>query len=91
MFIIDFGTDMTEQEAALYEMPFEYARSTFGLCGRRITVSVTRKNGGFTGEPRPDMRAAQGRPEEVHHHAASLQASAVRLADGRHSRRFSDI
>ena len=25
--IIDFGIDMTEQEAALYEMPFEYVRS----------------------------------------------------------------
>ena len=26
MFIIDFGTNTTEAEAALYEMPFEYVK-----------------------------------------------------------------
>ena len=27
MFIIDFGPEVTEPEAALYEMPFEYIKS----------------------------------------------------------------
>jgi len=31
MFIIDFGTDSTIEQAALYEAPFEYARSTVKL------------------------------------------------------------
>ena len=26
MYIIDFGVDMPEEQAALYEMPFEYVR-----------------------------------------------------------------
>ncbi len=59
MWIIDFGVGMPEQEAALYELPFEYIRSHVKL------YRATARSGDRTGvswwlhqRPRPDMRAA---------------------------------
>jgi type II restriction/modification system DNA methylase subunit YeeA len=59
MWIIDFGTDMLEDEAALYEAPFEYAVEYVK------NYRMTTKSEARTGEiwwlhqrPRPEMRRA---------------------------------
>jgi type II restriction/modification system DNA methylase subunit YeeA len=58
MYIIDFGVDMPEDEAALYEMPFEY------LCEHVWTKRLENNREGYRakwwihGEPRTDFRAA---------------------------------
>lgn len=59
MWIIDFGTSLSEVEAALYEAPFEY------LSERVRPFRAIAKSGDRTGvvwwrhqRPRPDMRAA---------------------------------
>lgn len=59
MYIIDFGVDMPEEEAALYEMPFEYLREKVrqfrseALSGDRTGVAWWRLQ-----RPRPEMRLA---------------------------------
>ena len=35
-FLIDFGTDMSEHDAALYQLPFEYIRHNDMSRGRRV-------------------------------------------------------
>jgi len=59
MSIIDFGVDMTEEQAALYQMPFEYLREhvrefrSKALSGDKTGVAWWRLQ-----RPRPEMRAA---------------------------------
>ena len=62
MWIVDFGTDMTEAAAAQYEMPFEYIHKHVK------PFRVTAKSGDCTGvpwwlhqRPRPDMRTGIAR------------------------------
>jgi type II restriction/modification system DNA methylase subunit YeeA len=58
MWIIDFGVDMTEADAALYEAPFEYVRTNvrpFRLGNARANY---RDKWWLHYEPRPGMRAA---------------------------------
>ncbi len=58
MYIIDFGVDMPEEQAALYQMPFEYLRKNV------MPERVNNNREGYRlkwwihGEPRPDLRAA---------------------------------
>ena len=59
MYIIDFGTETSQQEAALYELPFEYLRH------HAKPFRATAKSGDATGvvwwrhqRPRPELRAA---------------------------------
>jgi type II restriction/modification system DNA methylase subunit YeeA len=57
-YIIDFGTETSESEAALYEYPFEYAKKHV------YPDRATNKRGGYRtrwwlhGEPRPELRRA---------------------------------
>jgi type II restriction/modification system DNA methylase subunit YeeA len=58
MFIIDFGTDMTEAGAALYEMPFEYVKHHVRLVrigNKRETYAA---KWWIHGEPRSELRKA---------------------------------
>ncbi len=58
MFIIDFGTDMSEADAALYEMPFEYLRKNVYPERQQNNREVYRTRWWIHGEPRPAMRNA---------------------------------
>lgn len=62
MWIIDFGVDMTEEDASMYEAPFEYAYKHVK------PFKATAKSGDVTGvpwwmhqRPRPEMRVALSR------------------------------
>jgi hypothetical protein len=48
MWIVDFGLDMPESEAALFEDPFEYVRQTCGPYGKGRTQRAAGSDGGFT-------------------------------------------
>jgi hypothetical protein len=58
MYIIDFGTEMSEREAALYEAPFEYVREH--VRPKRVAVDsrTTRSQWWLHERPRPELRAA---------------------------------
>lgn len=56
MWIIDFGTAMSEAEAALYEAPFGYVLEH--VKPRRAESRTTRPEWWIHERPRPDMRAA---------------------------------
>ncbi len=56
MWIIDFGVNMSEQEAALYEQPFGYAVEH--IKPARLASRTTRSEWWLHERPRPEMRAA---------------------------------
>ena len=56
MFIIDFGTAMTEVDASFYEAPFEYVRQH--VKPEREKSRSTRSEWWLHERPRPDLRAA---------------------------------
>jgi type II restriction/modification system DNA methylase subunit YeeA len=58
MYIVDFGVDMPEEEAALYEMPFEYLREHVWAKRLENNREGYRVKWWIHGEPRPDFRAA---------------------------------
>jgi hypothetical protein len=58
MWIIDFGVDMPEREAALYEMPFEYLREHVLPVRKGNRRDAYRERWWLHVEPRPAMRAA---------------------------------
>lgn len=58
MYIIDFGVDMTEEEAALYEMPFEYLREHVKPERMKNNREAYRLRWWIHGESRPAMRQA---------------------------------
>jgi type II restriction/modification system DNA methylase subunit YeeA len=58
MFIIDFGTGMSEREAALYEMPFQYLKAKVYPERKKNNRAAYGEKWWIHGEPRPDMRAA---------------------------------
>ena len=58
MFIIDFGTDRTEAEAALYEIPFEHLRQHVFDERQKNNREGYRAKWWLHGEARPDMREA---------------------------------
>jgi type II restriction/modification system DNA methylase subunit YeeA len=58
MFIIDFGTDMTEAAAALYEMPFEYVKHHVKPIRAENNREAYATNWWIFAEPRPAMRKA---------------------------------
>ena len=66
MWIIDFGTDMTETEAALYERPFEYVRSVVKPERDTHNDSKLKSNWWLHGRPRIEMRRAiKGLPRYI--------------------------
>jgi type II restriction/modification system DNA methylase subunit YeeA len=58
MFIIDFGVDATESEAALYEMPFEYVRKHVRPERKPTNRDLGDRPWWIHGRPRPEMRDA---------------------------------
>jgi len=56
MWIVDFGVDMTETEAALYEAPFEYVRTRVKLERDRSRTTITQW--WLHERPRTEMRNA---------------------------------
>ena len=56
--IIDFGTDMPESDAALYEAPFEYLRREAKPTRDRHRDTRVKRNWWRLGVPREEMRAA---------------------------------
>jgi type II restriction/modification system DNA methylase subunit YeeA len=60
MWIIDFGVDMPEVEASLYEAPFEYVRQHVKPERERNNREIYRERWWIHVEPRSGMRAALG-------------------------------
>ncbi len=60
LFIIDFGTDMSESEAALYERPFEYVRVAVKPIRDKNNREHRRSNWWLHGETNPGLRSAIG-------------------------------
>jgi len=58
MFIVDFGVEMTEREAALYEVPFQYVLEHVKPQRDKNRRDSYRKRWWIHVEPRPAMRAA---------------------------------
>jgi type II restriction/modification system DNA methylase subunit YeeA len=56
--IVDFGLDMSEREAALYEGPFEYVRENVLPVRRKVTAECCRRRWWIHHNARPEMRAA---------------------------------
>ena len=54
--IIDFGADMDQREAALYEAPFEYVRAN--VRPRTVASDIGAERWWLHWRPRPEMRAA---------------------------------
>ncbi len=61
MYIVDFGVDTPEEQAALYEMPFEYVREHVMTERQENNREGYRLKWWIHGEPRPDLRAALAR------------------------------
>lgn len=58
MYIIDFGTSMTEQEAAQYEWPFEYLKKHVKRVREGNNRRVYAERWWIHGESRPELRVA---------------------------------
>jgi len=58
MWIIDFGTDMTLEQAAGYEKPFEYVRKNVKPLRDKVRRKNHREKWWLFGETRPGMRKA---------------------------------
>ena len=56
--IIDFGVDMPEHEAALYELPFEYVKQHVKPLRESNRRKRTQERWWIHGEPRPGLRKA---------------------------------
>ena len=56
MWIIDFGVGMTEEQAALYEAPFQYALRE--IRPARVASKTTRSEWWIHERPRPELRSA---------------------------------
>ncbi len=61
MWIIDFGTDMTEEEAALYEAPFEYVKERVKPKRVNLRMRWRAENWWLHGAPAPKMRESLSR------------------------------
>jgi type II restriction/modification system DNA methylase subunit YeeA len=58
MWIIDFGVDMSEADASLYELPFEYVKTKVKPIRFKNKRALYRKLWWIHGEPRPGLRKA---------------------------------
>ena len=58
MWIIDFGTDMSEEDAALYQAPFEYVKANVKPGRDNHRDSRAKENWWLHGRPRAEMRDA---------------------------------
>ncbi|MDD5646555.1 MAG: class I SAM-dependent DNA methyltransferase, partial [Candidatus Bipolaricaulis sp.] len=60
MYIVDFGVDLTEEKAALYEKPFEYVRRHVKPDRDGVRNARERELWWIHGRPASDLRAALG-------------------------------
>ena len=87
MWIIDFGTDMLEADAALYESPFEYVRSVVKPLRDKHRDTRLKNNWWLHGRPRIEMRRAlAGLPRyigtsQVSHHRLFTYINTAVLPD----------
>ena len=58
MWIIDFGVSMSQEEAAMYEKPFEYVLNNVKPTRDKVRVKRTRENWWLFERTRPKMRKA---------------------------------
>ena len=58
MYVIDFGVDMTLEDAALYEAPFEHVRTHVYPMRQKANQAVAREKWWLHWNPRPRMRSA---------------------------------
>ncbi len=58
VWVIDFGVDIPEQEAALYEIPFEYVQRVVKPVREKVRNARERKYWWLHRRPAPDMRKA---------------------------------
>ena len=65
MWIIDFGTNMSEADAALYELPFEYVRKHVKPEREKNNRQSYRERWWIHAEPRPAMHAARAKVEQL--------------------------
>jgi len=63
MWVIDFGVDMSEADAAMYEAPFEYIRTYVKPMRDGVNRRNHREKWWLFGESRPGMRQAIGQLE----------------------------
>jgi type II restriction/modification system DNA methylase subunit YeeA len=76
MFIVDFGINMTEKDAALYELPFEYVRKHVYPARSKNRRDGRRNRWWLHGETNPAMRAALSK---VSRYIATTRVSKHRL------------
>ena len=76
MWIIDFGIDISEYDAAFYEMPFEYVVANVKPSRETHRDSRARKNWWLHGRPRAEMRRALA---ELSRYIATSQTSQHRM------------
>ena len=72
MWIIDFGTEMPESEAALYEAPFEYVREHVYPVRLQNNRQAYRRYWWRHGEPRIAMRYSLSKLTRYIEHVAKL-------------------
>jgi hypothetical protein len=88
MWIIDFGLDMPEEEACLYEQPFEYVRKHVKPERDAVRNPLEKRRWWLHGRPAPDLRHAIDRLERyiatarVAKHRLFVYVTAKTLPDG---------
>ncbi len=88
MWIIDFGENFSEQEAALYEAPFEYVRQHVRPLRVTNRDRQRRENWWRLGRSGGDLRAATAGSGSVHRDATRRQAPSLRLGSKRNTARY---
>jgi type II restriction/modification system DNA methylase subunit YeeA len=76
MWIIDFGVDMPESEAAQYEKPFEYVKINVKPARDKVRNDRERKYWWIHGRPAPDLRIAI---KDLKRYIASARVAKYRL------------
>ncbi len=88
LWIIDFGTGMAEREAALYEAPFEHARTHVFPVRQGNRREAYSARWWVHVEARPGMRVALGGGEQVPRPAPRGEAPVLHLAGRAHAARL---
>ena len=91
MWIIDFGMDMPEEQAALYEQPFEYVRALVKPARDRVRSSLERKPMVATCASCPGYEKCRSQSFAFHLHAACLETSSLCVAASRDATRWRHV
>ena len=85
VWVIDFGTTMTEAEAALYEAPFEYVKEKVKPIRVKNKMRWRAENWWLHGYPRDHNAPKFGIIAAIHRHSKGFQTPLFRLADWRYA------